>query len=945
MTLLSRLFKNKSATDSVPKKVLANSAEQSALKLEQLPIDEIVSMATSEHEMRVAAIGKLPYGDALKELAFDTRQAAKIQVAARRRLAALIDCGDLDVSHLDNDIDDKAALLDVLSFCDRQQLQEQVLESVDDQQLLYQVALQGASAKLRRQAAARLTDREQIDALLKHSKGKDKAIYRIAKDKYDAFKEQDKHRQQLAASVDALCVALERHSKRAFDPMFNANFNHMKEQWSTLSQSSVDICTSQNERIEHAISACQAIMDEQVKIETQQQQHRQAVADAAKRRDNILQQLREIIAGLYGGDAINDERRQTIAQTVAELQQQWDVQQQYVKADDKQSTLYQRLLDAVIGLQQHECSLQQQLDTAIAAADTVDNSAVQQLRERLRCASVLHEDQLPDAVKASRQFIHQWDEKRKQEKETVQQLTRQIGGLIRRATDAIGRGQVRQAVGIRKSIEQKIANLNPVPTGVPEQLDRLDEKLQQLQDWRSFAVQPKMQELVRQMQVLVDTDLNPDVLAQKIKQLQEQWRTLSVGGGSQYQDLWEQFHQLAQTAYEPCKKHFNEQADIRQQNLQKRKDLVKQLADFFIDYNWDTADWKLVEKMLRVARREWRDYSPTERSAGKQVQADFDKQLADIQQHLDVEYEKNAQRKQRLIEQAKQLAESDDSRASIDKVKALQSNWKDIGVVARKVDQALWKEFRAHCDRVFDKRQQQSDQYKAELNDNLQQAQALCGQIEALSQLSGKELLTARDQLEQLRTAFHELGTLPKNNVNTVKSRFSAAVDQFETAMVKQRREAKEKVWTDMLNACATVNDYQLAVCDGGDSDPARNCAQVAIDAVAQWPKGGREAVEQKMAAISADKSQDYQANETALRLICIRMEIFAGKESPGSDQALRMNYQVERLQQGLGQANNNTDNLMTELMFDWVAAQPVPKEQYQSLLQRFNQARAQVAP
>jgi len=65
------------------------------------------------------------------------------------------------------------------------------LASQTDEALLHKVALEGATAKLRQVAAEKITDKAQLQDLLKESKGKDKAVYKIAKDKCDQFKEEE----------------------------------------------------------------------------------------------------------------------------------------------------------------------------------------------------------------------------------------------------------------------------------------------------------------------------------------------------------------------------------------------------------------------------------------------------------------------------------------------------------------------------------------------------------------------------------------------------------------------------------------------------------------------------------------------------------------------------------------------------------------------------------
>ncbi len=117
--------------------------------------------------------------------------------------------------------------------------------------------------------------------------------------------------------------------------------------------------------------------------------------------------------------------------------------------------------------------------------------------------------------------------------------------------------------------------------------------------------------------------------------------------------------------------------------------MVEQLKTYEVNYAWESADWKAVEKVVRLARQEWRSYSPTERAATQPVLAEFEAVLERIDNKLNDERKKNAALKQNLIVRAQQLLEQEDTRAAIEEVKQLQTQWQHIGVMARSLDQKL----------------------------------------------------------------------------------------------------------------------------------------------------------------------------------------------------------------------------------------------------------------
>jgi hypothetical protein len=86
--------------------------------------------------------------------------------------------------------------------------------------------------------------------------------------------------------------------------------------------------------------------------------------------------------------------------------------------------------------------------------------------------------------------------------------------------------------------------------------------------------------------------------------------------------------------------------------------------------------------------------------------------------------------------------------------------------------------------------------------------------------------------------------------------------------------------------------------------------------------------------------AQQQNNNEQTLKTLCIRAEIISNQETPAEDKALRMQYQVSRLQQGFGQTTSANDPNIQDLTLEWVAVGPVPTDIYQPLLERFQRSR-----
>jgi hypothetical protein len=542
------------------------------------------------------------------------------------------------------------------------------------------------------------------------------------------------------------------------------------------------------------------------------------------------------------------------------------------------------------------------------------------------------------------------------EQHVEQQPVREIGELIRKARAALSAGNTSRAAGVRRTIEEKLAGAPPLPANLASQIQQLDKQLDELKDWKSFSVAPKRAELIEEMELLLDVTLDPLALAERIKSLQDEWRTLDKGVGkgaganldAALEADWQRFQEASKKAYQPCSEYFAAQALVRQENLRRRDALLAKLTAFEAGHNWEQPDWQAVVRILRETKQEWRGYSPVDRKAGKKQDEGFTAITTSLQGRMDAEHARNVKQKESLIERAQALLVSDDSRKAIDAIKDLQQKWRTVGPVPREVDQRLWGEFRQHCDAVFQKREHEFAAYTAGLENNKTQAIGLCEQLEMIAILEGAELLARAKALAELRSAFEALGEFPRADTRALRNRLDQALDRCEKAIARQHARGAEHAWSDLFEAANHVRAYRLAVARSLDTsllDTLKETAETYIASVQRWPKGGLQALNQGLnqglnQALAGERSEDLAANEAALRLLCIRAEILTDLPTPPEDQALRRDYQLQRLVQSMGQGVRADETHLDTMAIEWVGVGPVEEAAYQPLLQRFRRCR-----
>jgi hypothetical protein len=546
---------------------------------------------------------------------------------------------------------------------------------------------------------------------------------------------------------------------------------------------------------------------------------------------------------------------------------------------------------------------------------------------------------LAEAVK-----VREAEEKARAERLAAEALAlRQIGGLIGKTHGALREGNTRRAAALRRAIEEQLPTASAVPAYLATQLQQLDVKLNELKEWKDYAVAPKRAELIEEMEALIGSSEAPQALADRIKQLQEDWRTISKGIISDAGTDWQRFHQASVAAYQPCREYFEAQAKMRQTNVEKRKSVLERLRAFEIAQSVEQPDWPAVTAVLREAPQELRRYSPVDRVAARAVQHEFDASIGRLQERLDAWYAQNAAEKKSLIQRAQQLLAKEDSREAMDAVKRLQLLWKEVGAVQRNQEQPLWNEFREQCDAVYQKRQQAYAEYTAGLETNKRQAVVLCEEAEQVAASSGSALLEGVGKIAQWRAAFETLGEMPRADQRALHDRFERAINRCQAKISQQRALDTEQAFANLLEAARCIQDYGHAVARDAafsERESLREAAESFIARVQQWPKGGAQALKETWAKADAAAEFNMPAHEKALRMLCVRSEILTDKPTPPEDQALRREYQVQRLVQHMGQRNEANADDLDALVLEWIRVGPVSAAAHQSLLARFLRCR-----
>ncbi len=729
------------------------------------------------------------------------------------------------------------------------QEQQQLLRAIESGTVetaeLMRLAVEGQTTRLRQAAASRIEDPHLWQALLPRLRGRDKAAYKLIKQRHDALLAEERSKAQTRSDAEALCAAIEKLSAKPHDALFAPAVAVYAERWQAVP---ADIDGEIRQRGQRALDRCQEVIAAQAR--------EQARVEAEQARERALE-----------------------AQRLAE--QQAAAEQAAIEARERAQA--------------------EQAREAEAQAE----------------AQALSEKQAAEA-----------------------QAHAQIVSLIRLSGAALGRGDTRKAARFRQSIETALAEAPALPPHLARNLEQLDTRLNQLRQWKDFAAAPKRIELIEEVQALIGVEEAPEELLEHLRALRQEWRTINKGLAVEATAEAERFEQVYAAAFQPCQVYLAGQAAIRRANLDARKQVLERVLAFEAGIDAGHPDHPMMARVLREAPQEWRRHTPVDRDANRPVEADFFGALDRLRTQVNAWYDANATDKQALITRASQLATSPDLPRAIDEAKRLQAQWKNIGPVPHAQSQALWEEFRAQCNAVFERRQQEHAQQAAVQEQARSAAEDLCRQIEEASQEGPADRPSGEARLREWQESFHALGELPRHDARKLHDRYQRAMSKYDSLIAGLEQRERDAAEANVLAAARHVRAYQRAVIQGDAArDELKSTAAAFIDGVPRWPgKAILQALRQSLADAQAAQftDQDDTAREQALRKLCIHAEILGDTATPAEDAGLRREQEMQMLQQGLGQKRQADKRDWDAMRIEWLGLAAAEPAVHDALEQRF---------
>jgi ribosome-associated translation inhibitor RaiA len=548
------------------------------------------------------------------------------------------------------------------------------------------------------------------------------------------------------------------------------------------------------------------------------------------------------------------------------------------------------------------------------------------------------------------------------------QLMRKLEALPERLDELeahLNQGELRKADPLYQSLSATLEHARSAAVGreilsvIDRRLKQIAPQLRELRHWRRWSTDEHRAQLCAQVESLAaDHEHPPEPSINRLQELKEQWQALDHQGAPADDALWERFRIAAEQIRERARPFLEAQTALRSENRKQREALAKRLDDFLEKVDWERVDWKKLNRAEREMRQAWRTLveSPGGDAQGtkdRAIEGRFRRALRRLDRALAEERERNQAEKHQLLEQMRALAEEPDLRRAIDAAKQLQQQWQTTVPARHRDENQLWQQFRAASDRVFARRAAEQEAKGASLRENLHTREQICRELLELTEAAADSPETLSTGISALKTRWQDTESLPiPRQAQTTLNRQWRESLAAARARLSELREAER--WSG-LERLAQRADY----CDQA-ARALISASEAGESATEALERGWRElpalddadlteALEQRFASLLASRDDPgahtalarlMQQNRERRESLCLSLEIVAQVQSPAALKAERMQRQVERLRDHMGDGMVETEADLSALLRDWYLACPASaSEALEARLERVRSA------
>ena len=317
--------------------------------------------------------------------------------------------------------------------------------------------------------------------------------------------------------------------------------------------------------------------------------------------------------------------------------------------------------------------------------------------------------------------------------------------------------------------------------------------------------------LCEQAEALV---LEPSVVEafHKLQKLHDEWRETGPVANEYKEALWERFKAASSRINKQHQEHFETLKGEQVKNLELKTGLCVATEELSSQPLTTRKEWNRASDRLLEIQKTWKTIGFAPKKDNNRIYERFrtacDRFFEAKRQFyagMKTEMEHNLQLKIEICEAAESLMNSEEWKKATDELIALQARWKEIGAVSRRHSDAIWKRFRAACDKFFERKASHFASVDGEHEENLKKKLALLEEMAAADVKTG-----GYDVIRDFQRRWGEIGFVPIKQKDAIQKKYKAAVDELFNTLRGSERDRSMGRFREKVSSFKASGDRRL---------------------------------------------------------------------------------------------------------------------------------------
>lgn len=316
---------------------------------------------------------------------------------------------------------------------------------------------------------------------------------------------------------------------------------------------------------------------------------------------------------------------------------------------------------------------------------------------------------------------------------------------------------------------------------------KLNKELRDLDFRKNLEVKLSLLEKARKLGEHED----PIEAFRKLQDLHEQWRQTGPVAKERREEIWNDFKEASTVINKRHQDYFAERKAEEAANEERKTAIVEKVEAMDLADLKGNADWDARTKEIIELQKEYKEIGFAPRKANAQLFARFRKACdtfftakAERFKKLKEDSKENLAKKTELCERAEALLEGAEEKGTLEKLQALQQEWRTVGAVRGHQGDEIWKRFCAAVDAFHAARRKFFGAQRSAETENLKAKQGVIAELRDIPETSDRRDVIGR--IRELQDKWQQIGFVPFKNKEAVNQEYRKELNRLFEAFDKR---------------------------------------------------------------------------------------------------------------------------------------------------------------